>query len=42
MPWFRKELPVSTTDYYIEVSNYRDQAATNEDTALDLIELYIQ
>ena len=40
MPWFCKTLPVPTTDY-IEIRNCHDQPASDEDTALDLIELYI-
>ena len=39
MPWFCKTLPVPTTDY-IEVRNCHNEP-TDEDTALDLIELYI-
>ena len=39
MPWFCKTLPIPTTDY-IEVRNCRNQL--QEDTALDLIDLYIQ
>ena len=41
MPWFCKTLPVPTTDY-IEIRNCHNQAASNENTALDLIELYIR
>ena len=41
MPWFCKTLPVPTTDY-IEIRNCHNQLASNEDTALDLIELYIR
>ena len=40
MPWFCKTLPVSTTDY-IEIRNCHSNKASNEDTALELIELYI-
>ena len=41
MPWFCKTLPVPTTDY-IEVRNcHNNPTAGSEDTALDLIELYI-
>ena len=40
MPWFCKTLPLPTTDY-IEIRNCHNQAASNENTALDLIELYI-
>ena len=39
MPWFCKTLPVPTTDY-IEVRNCQN-TPLNEDTALELIELYI-
>ena len=38
MPWFCKTLPVPTTDY-IEIRNCHNMA--NENTALELIELYI-
>ena len=41
MPWFSKILPVPTTDY-IEIRNCHNQPASDEDTALDLIELYIR
>ena len=41
MPWFCKTLPVPTTDY-IEVYNCHINLASDEDTALDLIELYIR
>ena len=40
MPWFCKTLPVPTTDY-IELHNCHNELVTNEDTALELIELYI-
>ena len=40
MPWFCKTLPLPTTDY-IEIRNCHNQVASNENTALDLIELYI-
>ena len=41
MPWFCKTLPISTTDY-IEIRNCHSHRTTGvEDTALDLIELYI-
>ena len=40
MPWFCKTLPVPTTDY-IEIRNCQNEGINNEDTALDLIELYI-
>ena len=39
MPWFCKTLPVPTTDY-IELRNCHNEIK-NEDTALDLIEIYI-
>ena len=41
MPWFCKTLPVPTTDY-IEIRNCHNSQASDEDTALDLIELYIR
>ena len=41
MPWFCKTLPVPTTDY-IEIRNCQNDGLNNEDTALDLIELYIR
>ena len=41
MLWFCKTLPVPTTDY-IEIRNCQNQAASAENTALELIELYIQ
>ena len=41
MPWFYKTLPVPTTDY-IEIRNCHNSPPSDEDTALDLIELYIQ
>ena len=40
MPWFCKTLPVPTTDY-IEMRNCHNNLVSNEDTALELIELYI-
>ena len=40
MPWFCKTLPVPTTDY-IEIRNCHNAPASFENTALDLIELYI-
>jgi len=40
MPWFCKILSVSTTDY-IEIRNCHNSPGTAEDTALDMIELYI-
>ena len=41
MPWISKTLPVPTTDY-IEIHNCHNEPASNENTALDLIELYIR
>ena len=41
MPWFSKTLPVPTTDY-IEIRNCHNQPASIENTALDLIELYVR
>ena len=41
MPWFCKTLPVPTTDY-IEIRNCHNNPGNSENTALDLIELYIQ
>ena len=41
MPWFCKTLAIATTDY-IEICNCHNQLASNEDTALDLIEVYIR
>ena len=40
MPWFCKTLPVPTTDY-IEIRNCHNEPGSNENTALDLIELYM-
>ena len=40
IPWFCKTLPVPTTDY-IEIRNCHNQPASSENTALDLIELYV-
>ena len=40
MPWFCKTLPVPTTDY-IEIRNCHNNAIGSEDTALELIELYV-
>ena len=40
MPWFCKTLPIPTTDY-IEIRNCHNQLGSTENTALDLIELYI-
>ena len=41
MPWFCKTLPVPTTDY-IEIRNCHNSPSFGEDTAVELIELYIQ
>ena len=41
MPWFCKTLPVPTTDY-IEIRNCHNDPVANEDTALELIELYVR
>ena len=41
MPWFCKTLPIPTTDY-IEIRNCQNNGIDAEDTALDLIELYIR
>ena len=41
MPWFCKTLPVPSTDY-IEIHNCHNNPGSHENTALDLIELYIQ
>jgi len=41
MPWFCKTLPVPTTDH-IEIRNCHNTALPEEDTALELIELYIR
>ena len=40
MPWFCKTLPIPTTDY-IEIRNCQNDQSIHEDTALELIELYI-
>ena len=40
MPWFCKTLPIPTTDY-IEIRNCQNGQSIHEDTALELIELYI-
>ena len=40
IPWFCKTLPIPTTDY-IEIRNCHNNNGT-KDTALELIELYIQ
>jgi len=41
MPWFCKTLPVPTTDY-IEIRNCQNNGIADENTAIELIELYIQ
>ena len=40
-PWFRKELPQSTTDD-IEVRVYTNEIVSNEDVTIEAIELYVQ
>ena len=40
-PWFMKQLPSSTTDD-IEMRMCHDESYTNEDTPIEIIELYIQ
>ena len=40
-PWFYKELVQSTTDD-IEVQVCRDESVTNEDIAIEIVEIYIQ
>ena len=40
-PWFCKQLPQPTTDD-IELRLCGDEVLTNEDTPLEVIELYIQ
>ena len=40
MPWFYNTLPFPTTDY-IEIRNCHNNPARFEDTAIDLIQLYI-
>jgi len=40
MPWFCKTLPITTSDD-IELHNCHNQPTSDEDTALELIELYI-
>ena len=41
MPWFCKTLPIPTTNY-IEVRNCHNGPTIYEDTALELIELYVR
>ena len=41
LPWFCKELPQPTTDY-LEVRVCGDQSLSDEDTPVDLVQLYIQ
>ena len=41
LPWFCKELPQSTTDY-LEFRICGDQYIADEDTPVDLVQLYIQ
>ena len=40
-PWFGVQLPAPTTDM-IEVRMCLDQGTNNEDTAIELIEIYVQ
>ena len=40
-PWFYKQLPQSTTDN-IEMRVCRDQEASNEDIALEMIDIFVQ
>ena len=40
-PWFMKQLPSSTTND-IEMRMCNDESYTNEDTPIEIIELYIQ
>ena len=41
LPWFCKELPLSTTDY-LEFRICGDENLSNEDNPIDLVQLYIQ
>ena len=41
LPWFCKELPQLTTDY-LEFRICGDENISNEDTPVDLVQLYIQ
>ena len=41
LPWFCKELPEPTTDY-LEIRICSDESLSNEDTPIDLVQLYIQ
>ena len=41
LPWFCKELPQPTTDY-LEIRICGDEDLSNEDTPVDLVQLYIQ
>ena len=41
LPWFCKELPELTTDY-LEFRICGDEVLSNEDTPIDLVQLYIQ
>ena len=41
LPWFCKELPQPTTDY-LEIRICSDEVLSNEDTLIDLVQLYIQ
>ena len=40
-PWFYKQLPQPTTDD-IEMRVCRDEDASNEDIAIEMIEIYVQ
>ena len=40
-PWFYKQLPQPTTDD-IEMRACRDEEASNEDIAIEMIEIYVQ
>jgi hypothetical protein len=40
-PWFRKQLPSATTDN-IEMRLCHDQQSTDEDTPVEIIEIYVQ
>ena len=40
-PWFYKQLPHPTTDG-IEMRVCRDQSASNEDVAIEIVDVYIQ
>ena len=40
-PWFSVQLPAPTTDM-IEVSICADESTDNEDTPIELLEIYVQ